>query len=159
MLFGTTQLSLPKWLHLGWGMHPRERSFRPLVGESRREFTARLYTGETDAKKVARKKSAVKGEATVAAEKKHVRAPALKRYEFSFGNSGTGPIGFVVHVIASSRTKALALLHKCLPASNCIDLGGRLREWDAEEGVRYFEVYFNPDAMRVENIMEWSFED
>lgn len=51
------------------------------------------------------------------------------------------------------------MLHKCLPASNCIDLGGRLRESDAEEGVRYFDGYFNPDAMRVENIVEWSFED
>lgn len=111
-------------------------------------------------KKVARKKkSATKGEAMVTAEKRRVRAPALKRYEFSFGNSGTGPIGFVVHVIASSKTKALALLHKCLPASNCLDLEGRFREWDAEEGVRYFDIYFNPDAMTVENIMEWNFED
>lgn len=79
---------------------------------------------------------------------------SLKRYVFSLGDTVYGPIGFVVHVVASSANEALALLRNCFTHFRGVDLGSHFCDSSPEGGILHFDVYFNPDEMSEEDIEE-----
>lgn len=79
---------------------------------------------------------------------------SLKRYVFSLGDTFYGPVGFVVHVVASSANEALALLQNCFTHDRGVDLGSHFCDPSPEGGILHFDVYFNPDEMSEEDIEE-----
>lgn len=71
----------------------------------------------------------------------------LRSYLFSCGDSTAGAVGFCARVRAHSRQAALQLLREALPQS--------LPAPDADDSaVEYLNVYFNADAVTVDDIEE-----
>lgn len=78
---------------------------------------------------------------------KPVQPKKLRSYLFSCGNSTVGPIGFCARVQATSRREALQLLKAGLPTDATVETAA-----DAEGSIEYLNVYFNEDAVTVQDI-------
>ena len=74
---------------------------------------------------------------------------AKKRsYHFDLGNSSSGPVGFCARIVATSKKEAVEKLIAAMPDERMIEHD------DAETGVDYFAVYFNPAAVSEKDIDE-----
>jgi hypothetical protein len=67
---------------------------------------------------------------------------SLSLFHFSLGDSSDGPIGFCANIEAESPEKALEILRERLPGAS--EISG--------DGQEYITVYFNGDAVTVDDI-------
>lgn len=75
----------------------------------------------------------------------------MKTYHFSCGNSTLGSIGFCACIRAESKQRALELLQELLPEeSPVVPLYGA-----GVERIEYINVYFNSDAVSVDDAEVW----
>lgn len=72
----------------------------------------------------------------------------MKSYHFSLGNSTDGPVGFCARIYAGSPEEAVATLQSDLPAEMSA------KSPYATNQTEYIQVYFNPDAISVDDIDE-----
>lgn len=69
----------------------------------------------------------------------------MAAYHFDLGDSHPGPIGYCARVEAESPESAVEILKSRIPRESTIPIDG------GERG-EYIEVYFNHDAITVEQI-------
>jgi len=72
----------------------------------------------------------------------------MKSFHFDLGNSTDGPIGLCGSVTAETREEALELFKGALPE----DLKVPISKPSPTVGVEYIQVYFNQEAITVEDI-------
>ena len=72
-----------------------------------------------------------------------------RSYHFSLGNSSEGPVGFCARITASSKEAAVAKLQMALFDALDHPVCGE----DADD-IEYIQVYFNSDAITVDDIDE-----
>ena len=79
----------------------------------------------------------------------------MNSYHFDIGNSSTGPLGFCARVTAYSKEEAVEVLRNRFSRDICEHEIGK-------QGIRsgdYCCVYFNADAITVNDIDDWESED
>ena len=79
----------------------------------------------------------------------------MNSYHFDIGNSSTGPLGFCARVTASSKEEAVKRLRERFSSDNCEHEIGKQGTRSGE----YYCVYFNTDAITVNDIDDWEIED
>ena len=72
----------------------------------------------------------------------------MKSYHFSVGNSTDGPIGMCARVLADSEEEAVTIFHEALLEYE------NVRPAAHEDRIEYIHVYFNDEAITVEDIDE-----
>jgi hypothetical protein len=73
----------------------------------------------------------------------------MNRYHFSIGNSRVGPVGYCAEVDADTQDEAIATLRSAIEEINC-----ELSAIDDAYGIRYLQVYLNPNAIKPRHIDE-----
>lgn len=91
------------------------------------------------------------------------RAPKLKSFLVSAGNSSEGPVGFCMRVRAKSKAQAIKIaksaLPECIEANDYIyDDGMNTAEYSIG-AIEYFNVYFNDAALTVADIEDGETEN
>jgi hypothetical protein len=74
----------------------------------------------------------------------------MKSFHFDLGNSSEGPVGFCAVVKARTREDALALLKEALPSEQLVS--DPYADADERGEVEYIQVYFNENAVTVDDI-------
>ena len=78
-----------------------------------------------------------------------VKSPGIKKsYHFSLGNSTKGAVGYCARVIATSKEEAVEKLKAAIPEDQPVT------PYTDDDAIDYFEVYFNENAITVEDIDE-----
>ena len=89
------------------------------------------------------------------------RAPKLKSFLVSAGNSSKGPVGFCMRVRATTKAKAIKIAKAALP--ECIEANDYIYDGpcDGESvgAIEYFNVYFNDAVLTVADIEDGETED
>jgi hypothetical protein len=76
---------------------------------------------------------------------------AMKKWKVDAGNSGTGPVGFVVYdLLAPTKEAALDKLRKTFALPDEIEGHGE----DDDENRTLVRVYFNADKLTLKDIYE-----
>jgi len=83
------------------------------------------------------------------------KATKLKSFLVSAGNSSEGPVGFCMRVRAESKEAAIAKAKEALPES----IEDAHKDFDMDESIEYFNVYFNDAALTVADIEDGETED
>ena len=90
------------------------------------------------------------------------KAPKLKSFLVSAGNSSKGPVGFCMRVRAKSKAQAIKIAKLALP--ECIEANDYIYDdgdCDGESvgAIEYFNVYFNDAALTVADIEDGETEE
>ena len=90
----------------------------------------------------------------------------LKDFHCDLGDSSQGPIGYCARILAYSAEQALEILKDVITedlgggsfAAPEIDITNALRGTQHDAAVQYVAVYFNPDALNIQDINEWDYD-
>jgi hypothetical protein len=88
------------------------------------------------------------------------KAPKLKSFLVSAGNSSKGPVGFCMRVRATTKAQAIKIARAALPES--IEANDYIYDdgdSESDGAIEYFNVYFNDAALTVADIEDGETED
>jgi hypothetical protein len=89
------------------------------------------------------------------ATSKKSKAKKLKSFLVSAGDSSKGPVGFCMRVRATTKAQAIKIAKAALP--ECIE--DAHKDFDMDDDIEYFNVYFNDAALTVADIEDGETED